>query len=78
MITFTQPDYGYNFSYIDSNKEKFINNLKEAVAIKSVSSWPETRPEILKMVEWTAAKLEKLGATTELKDIGKQVLQLYF
>lgn len=34
---------------------------------------PETRPEIFKMVKWVAAKLEHLGATTELKDVGKQV-----
>jgi len=60
------------FSYIDSNKGKFIKNLDEAVAIKSVSAWPETRPEIFKMVKWVAAKLELLGATTELKDVGKQ------
>ena len=31
------------FSYIDTNREKFINNLAEAVEIKSVSAWPETR-----------------------------------
>ncbi|XP_057373009.1 cytosolic non-specific dipeptidase-like [Daphnia carinata] len=62
------------FSYIDSNKDKFIKNLNEAVAIKSVSAWPETRPEIFKMVKWVAAKLEDLGATTELKDVGKQKL----
>ncbi|KAI9560884.1 hypothetical protein GHT06_011838 [Daphnia sinensis] len=62
------------FSYIDSNKDKFIKNLNEAVAIKSVSAWPETRPEIFKMVKWVAAKLEHLGATTELKDVGKQKL----
>lgn len=60
-------------SYIDSNKGKFIKNLSDAVAIKSVSAWPETRPEILKMVQWVAIRLEELGATTELKDIGKQV-----
>jgi nonspecific dipeptidase len=47
--------------------------LSDAVAIKSVSSWPETRPEIFKMMKWAASRLEALGATTELKDIGKQV-----
>ena len=39
-------------SYIDNNKGKFIKNLDDAVAIKSVSAWPETRPEITKMVKW--------------------------
>jgi hypothetical protein len=31
------------FGYIDSNRETFIENLSEAVAIKSVSGWPEAR-----------------------------------
>jgi hypothetical protein len=62
------------YSYIDEHKPKFIKNLSDAVAIKSVSSWPETRPEIFKMMKWAASRLEALGATTELKDIGKQVL----
>lgn len=61
------------FSYIDENKQKFIKNLDDAVAIKSVSAWPDVRPEIVRMVKWVATRLEQLGATTELKDIGKQV-----
>lgn len=48
--------------------------LREAVAIKSVSAWPESRGEITKMVHWTKAKLEKLGAECELVDVGKQTL----
>jgi hypothetical protein len=28
---------------VDSRKEEFIKNLSDAVAIKSVSAWPETR-----------------------------------
>merc|ERR1712071_514130 len=60
--------------YIDANQKKFIQNLDEAVAIKSVSAWPETRPEIFKMVKWVAAKIEKLGGSTELKDVGKQTM----
>ena len=39
-------------SYIDNNKGKFIKNLDDAVAIKSVSAWPETHPEITKRVKW--------------------------
>ena len=31
------------FSFVDENKDKFIDNLAEAVAIKSVSAWPEQR-----------------------------------
>ena len=31
------------FGFVDENKETFIDNLAEAVAIKSVSAWPEQR-----------------------------------
>ena len=91
------------YSYIDDNKGKFIANLSDAVAIKSVSCWADHRQEyvyvqsvmsqtiyiiitwslgththrIFRMVKWTADKLNQLGVTTELKDLGKQVLWLY-
>jgi len=61
------------FRHIDDNQGRYIEVLREAVAIKSVSAWAESRPEITKMVNWTKAKLEALGATCELKDIGMQV-----
>lgn len=57
------------FSYIDANKQRYIQNLREAVAIKSVSAWPETREDIVKMVHWTAKKLKDLGAEIEICDV---------
>ncbi|KAL5006917.1 hypothetical protein ScPMuIL_015723 [Solemya velum] len=62
------------FKHIDTNEKKYIEHLKEAVAIKSVSGWPECRPDVKHMVEWTAKRLEALGATYELVDIGDQTL----
>ncbi|GJQ87118.1 hypothetical protein Trydic_g23967 [Trypoxylus dichotomus] len=62
------------FNEIDQNKSKYINNLKEAVAIPSVSAWPDKRPEIKRMVEWTAEKLKKLGVEVTLHDVGTQIL----
>lgn len=56
------------------NRARYIETLKEAVAIKSVSALPAYRPELTKMVHWTAQKLKKIGATVELADIGKQTL----
>jgi len=60
--------------YIDEHKQDYIDNLKEAVAIKSVSAWADHRGDILKMVKWTEEKLLNLKATTNLADIGKQTL----
>lgn len=60
--------------YIDVNKDRYIETLREAVAIKSVSAWPNNRPDIFKMVDWTVAKLAALGATIELIELGQQTL----
>ncbi|XP_073847644.1 cytosolic non-specific dipeptidase 2 [Musca autumnalis] len=62
------------FSFVDENKDKYIDVLKTAVAIQSVSAWPDKRGEIQRMVEWTADKLKALGAEVELADIGEQEL----
>ncbi|KYN42157.1 Cytosolic non-specific dipeptidase [Trachymyrmex septentrionalis] len=62
------------FKYIDEQKEQYINNLKTAVAIKSVSAWPDYRDEVIKMMKWAEARLKDLGAITELADVGKQTL----
>ncbi|XP_065351852.1 cytosolic non-specific dipeptidase [Cloeon dipterum] len=62
------------FQHIDANKAKYIQTLSDAVAIKSVSAWADTRGEIFKMMEWAKTKLEALGATATLRDVGEQVM----
>ncbi|XP_026472311.1 cytosolic non-specific dipeptidase [Ctenocephalides felis] len=62
------------FSHIDQNKKRYIDVLSEAVAIKSVSAWADSRQEVVKMVKWAEQRLKALGATTELADVGKQTL----
>jgi len=62
------------FKKIDDNKEKYIQNLSKAVAIKSVSAWPETRDEIGKMMKWMGDELKGLGSDIEYVDIGSQTL----
>lgn len=59
--------------YIDSNKEKFITNLRDAVSIPSVSGQPERRDDVITMVHWMEDRLKKLGVEVELCDIGLQV-----
>ncbi|XP_046580783.1 cytosolic non-specific dipeptidase-like [Haliotis rubra] len=62
------------FEHIDKNQEKYVKRLADTVAIQSVSAWPEKRGEIRKMVEWTKAELEKLGAKCWLEELGDQTL----
>jgi len=63
-------------SYVDENEKKFVETLSQVVSIKSVSADPDLRTEVVKMVKWAEVKLQSLGATTELCDIGEQVQYL--
>ncbi|XP_067001186.1 cytosolic non-specific dipeptidase [Anabrus simplex] len=62
------------FSHIDANRNTYIQNLKEIVAIPSVSAWPEKRQDIVETVSWVSTKLKELGAEVELCNVGKQKL----
>lgn len=66
------------YRYIESNKTKFINNLKEAVSIQSVSGEIKNRQDVVNMMKWAESKLKSLGVSVELCDIGFQVLCVYF
>jgi cytosolic nonspecific dipeptidase len=59
-----------SYRHIDANKAKYIETLTEAVAIKSVSAWPHSRPECQRMMDWAEKKMKALGITTEQLDIG--------
>lgn len=55
--------------YVDARQRLYIERLAEAVAIPSVSSaLPDSLPDINKMINWTKAHAERLGAKTTLID----------
>lgn len=57
--------------YIDTYQERFINDLREAVEIRSVSGSYEHNADITKMIKWTESWLKKLKCTySERFDIG--------
>ena len=62
------------FQYIDEHQKDYVQRLSEAVSIPSVSAWPEHRPEVVRMVQWTKSQMEALGIQVELADIGEQKL----
>jgi len=62
------------FKYIDEHQKDYIQRLSDAVSIPSVSAWPDHRPEVVRMVQWTKSLMEKLGVKVELADVGEQKL----
>ncbi|GHJ85713.1 hypothetical protein NliqN6_2115 [Naganishia liquefaciens] len=61
--------------FIDENQDAFIQRLAEAVAIPSVSGDPAYRPDVHRMGDWLASKLESLGVKVEKRPLGKQILE---
>jgi len=49
-----------------------FQRLAEWVAIKSVSAEPEKRSEVVRMVKFVGAELERLGGRVEYVDVGMQ------
>ena len=47
--------------YARQNRERFLADLKEIVAIPSVSMQDEHKDDMLRAAEWLAAYLTKLG-----------------
>ena len=48
-------------SYIKSNQENYINELKEFLSIPSISTLPENKGDIKKCAEFVAEKLKLAG-----------------
>ena len=62
---------GY-FKQVDSLSEHFIERLRKAVAIPSVSTDDERCPDFVRMGEFLAAELTSLGAEVQKRPLGKQ------
>ncbi|KAL8329688.1 hypothetical protein RB597_005119 [Gaeumannomyces tritici] len=60
------------FSQVDSLSDAFIERLRAAVAIPSVSSDAARRPDVVRMAHFLESELKTLGADVELRPLGKQ------
>ena len=62
---------GY-FKQVDASANDFIERLRAAVAIPSISADDARRPDVVRMGHWLADELKTLGAEVELRPLGKQ------
>ncbi|KAL3704203.1 hypothetical protein TMatcc_009894 [Talaromyces marneffei ATCC 18224] len=60
------------FKQVDDLSESFIDRLRKAVAIPSISAADEHRPDVFKMGQFLATELENLGAEVHQRPLGKQ------
>ncbi|HEY5982887.1 MAG TPA: dipeptidase [Anaerolineales bacterium] len=48
-------------SYVNDNKDRFLNELKDLLKIPSISTDPEHNADLLRAAEWVASHLRALG-----------------
>ncbi|KAJ5421681.1 Peptidase M20 [Penicillium cf. griseofulvum] len=60
------------FKQVDDSSNDFIERLRKAVAIPSVSAQDENRPDVFRMGQFLADELTALGAEVEQRPLGKQ------
>src|SRR5688572_6857138 len=53
-------DVNKALEYVRANKDKFLNELKEFVAIPSISTLDENKPDMQRAAEWVAAQLRSI------------------
>ncbi|RCH82333.1 hypothetical protein CU098_003723 [Rhizopus stolonifer] len=58
--------------YVNKHQNDFVERLRKAVAIPSVSGDPAHRPDVFRMSEFLVDELKALGAQVETRDLGKQ------
>ncbi|KAI9813577.1 MAG: hypothetical protein M1827_003646 [Pycnora praestabilis] len=66
------PQLDKYFKQVDDLSAPFIDRLRKAVAIPSVSADEERRQDVFKMGQFLASELEALGAEVQLRPLGKQ------
>lgn len=66
------PQLDRYFAKVDSLSARFVDRLRKSVAIPSVSTDDERRPDVVRMGEFLAAELAALGAEVQKRPLGKQ------
>lgn len=65
-----QPQLLNVLQVIDSNRSQYLNDLKEAIEIKSITSDLKHRDEVQKMIKFSEEWLNKLDMKYELFNVG--------
>ncbi|KAG9286716.1 hypothetical protein G9A89_012266 [Geosiphon pyriformis] len=58
------------YKYVDDNQDHYVQRLREAVAIPSISSDVSRRPDVFRMGDWLIEIFKKLGISYRVEDLG--------
>ncbi|XP_015597191.1 cytosolic non-specific dipeptidase [Cephus cinctus] len=67
------PDLVKVYKYVDTQRERYIQELRSIVSIESISSNINLRCKISLIIKWMATRLKKLGFKVQLLEIGKYI-----
>ncbi|KAH8993589.1 CNDP dipeptidase [Lactarius hatsudake] len=62
-------------NFVDTNKDRFIQRLAQAVEIPSVSGDPAHRHDIFRMASFLESQLKQYGVETKLVDLGTHTME---
>ncbi|KAI8716293.1 M20-dimer domain-containing protein [Fusarium sp. LHS14.1] len=65
-------DYAKFCDSVDKLQARFIDRLRDAIQIPSVSSEAGRRVDTIKMAHWIIAQMKELGVEARLKSLGKE------
>ncbi|EGC45000.1 glutamate carboxypeptidase [Histoplasma capsulatum var. duboisii H88] len=60
------------FKEVDNLQDHFIDRLRKAVAIPSISAQDDNRRDVVRMGEFLVDELKRLGAEVEIRQLGKE------
>ena len=62
---------------MDTHSDRLVSDLAAAVAIRSVSSDPSLRPEVVRMIHWVGDRAKSLGGSVQIhpNPLGSQVAE---
>ena len=58
------------FQKIDSNHDRYVRELKELLAIPSVSTYSHHRGDVRRAAEWVLNHCKRIGLEARLQDTG--------
>jgi acetylornithine deacetylase/succinyl-diaminopimelate desuccinylase-like protein len=47
--------------FINTNRDRYVTELKEYLALPSISALPQHQGDVLRCAEWTAEELNRIG-----------------
>ncbi len=59
--------------FINTNRDRYVRELKDYLAIPSISALPEHQADMKRCAEWTGAEMTRVGDFDRRDDVARPV-----